>query len=358
MASWMPARWRSCRTSPNFPERRLIPRQVERLERRDVPSAGSPLAHGLTTHAEVHRQSSKVAETLTAKISATSSGGVGVRLNIAYEPKGPERLDVYEPPGRAPKGGWPVILAIHGGGWWTTDKSQWEGQVAAQYVPLGYAVVVPNYTLSTPTSPSWPTAFHDVQQALTWTHQHASAYRFNTNRVIALGESAGGELAALLGTVPADPGTTGGATFKVQAVVSFYGPMDMTTLARTDAQVNSKVVQFLGGSVSQRPADYASASPTNWVSPGDPPMLLIHGTADPTVPISQAEEMAATLSASGVPNEFLPVAGAGHAFEFQPEGQALLPDVIAFLKKYVSEPTPSAAKGNRSPHRSASVQIT
>jgi acetyl esterase/lipase len=318
------------------PRRRFVPEQVNPLEGRSVPSSGLSSAAGLK---QVH------AITIDGLGSQTS--GFKIIPNAAYEAGSSQRLDVYEPTGTPPRGGWPVILAIHGGGWYTTDKSQWGPKVAAQYLPLGYAVVVPNYTLSTTTSPSWPAAFHDVMDASIWTHQHAAHLQLNPKRIVALGESAGGELAGLLGTIAANPAGVRGAAARVAAVVSFYGPMDLASMAHTNAEVNPRVVQYLGGTDGQLPQAYDAASPTHWVRPGDPPMLLIHGTADPIVPFSQSAEMADVLSAAGVSHQLIAVTGAGHAFEFASQGQALLPQIVAFLNQAMGTSTPTAIR----PHR-------
>ena len=122
--------------------------------------------------------------------------------NIPYTGLGGrlERLDVYVPTGPAPAGGWPVIVAIHGGGWRRFNKDEYGPRIASAFVSQGYVVVAPNYRLSSPGSPSWPLNFEELQSAVRWVRTHASQFGINTGQVVAMGESAGANLANLLGS--------------------------------------------------------------------------------------------------------------------------------------------------------------
>ena len=85
----------------------------------------------------------------------------------------------------------------------------------------------------------------------------------------------------------------GGVSAAVDAVVASSTPTDLTTLYTESPLAGLAAAQFLGGSPEQVPANYIAASPIDHVSPGDPPMLLIHGRQDPLIPVSQSEEMQA-----------------------------------------------------------------
>ena len=121
-----------------------------------------------------------------------------------------------------------------------------------EFVSDGIAVVAMNYTLSAPGAPSWPTNFEDVRNAVRWARASAGEFDFNPNHFAAIGESAGGHLAALLGTNPDGPITTGGDTAegdvygsvsaRVQAVVDFYGPTDLAALEQESAVASPAVV--------------------------------------------------------------------------------------------------------------------
>ena len=232
------------------------------------------------------------------------------KSNVPYPtPAGPsESLNVYLPPGPAPPGGRPVLIAIHGGGWRRLDKAGYGDRIASAFVPLGYVVVAPNYMLSAPGRPSWPVNLDDVRSVVAWVRTNADALGINPNEVAAIGESAGANLAALLGTDPGPPGS-GGVSTQVEAVIAFSTPTNLSVLDAQSPLAGLAAAQFLGGSPQQVPASYAAASPIDHVAPGDPPMLLVHGLEDPLIPVSQSETMAAALTAAGCPESAHPGPG-------------------------------------------------
>ena len=267
----------------------------------------------------------------------------GVYQNIAYENVGGrvERLDVYVPSGPVPAGGRPTLLAIHGGGWRKFDKSDYGPEIAGQFERAGFVVVAIDYQLSAPGRPSWPANIADVRAASLWTHQHAAGFGIDPSRIAAIGESAGGHLATLLGvdpngTPPGTPSVQSPAadptnTASISAVIDFYGPSDLFALAGQSYVGGLAAAQFLAGPPQAQSASYADASPVDHVTSGSAPVLMLHGTADTIVPIDQSRELAAALSAAGVPNRLIAVAGAAHGFEFDPSGRKLVPEMLAFL---------------------------
>jgi acetyl esterase/lipase len=264
--------------------------------------------------------------------------------NVVYENVAgrQETLDLYLPRGTPPAGGWPVLVAIHGGGWRRFNKDEYGPKVAAMVVPEGIAVVAMNYTLSARGSPSWPANFEDVRNAVRWARSSAAAYGLDPNRFGAIGESAGGHLAALLGTNPDGPITTGGdpaagdvygpVSARVQAVVDFYGPTSLAALDAESPLAAVAVEQFLGGTPGQVPQSYADASPVDHVTAASASMLILQGTSDTLIPHDQPAALARALASAGVANQLIDVAGAAHGFEFQPSGSKLLPVILAFLR--------------------------
>jgi len=221
------------------------------------------------------------------------------------------------------------MVTIHGGGWRSSDKAAFGLRNANAFTQYGYVVVAPNYVLSAPGQPSWPVNYEDVQAAVRWVRSNAGTMGFNPNEIVAEGESAGANLAALLGVY--SPQSSGnGASSAVEAVVAVSTPTDLTTLYHESHYAGSAAAQFLGGSPERVPANYIAASPIDHVSPGDPPMLLIHGREDGVIPVTQSEEMKAALTAAGVSNELLLVSG-GHGLDFPAHYSNLVPDVIEFL---------------------------
>jgi acetyl esterase/lipase len=240
-----------------------------------------------------------------------------------------EQLDVYMPSGPAPVGGFPVMVAIHGGGWRRFDKTGFGERIASAFVSQGYVVVAPNYVLSTPTQPSWPVNFEDVEAAVIWVRNDAASLDINPDRVTAIGESAGANLAALLGVYSQDPnGAVSPAA--VDSVIALSTPTDLARLYAQSPLAGLAVKQFLGGTPAQLPASYAAASPIDHIAPGDPPMLLVHGRQDPLIPMSQSKAMAAALTAAGVPHRLILVNG-GHDLDFPGHYAKLIPQMLAFL---------------------------
>jgi acetyl esterase/lipase len=245
-------------------------------------------------------------------------------------PTGPsERLDVYLPNGPIPLGGRPVLIAIHGGGWKRLNKSGYGARIAGAFVARGYVVVAPNYVLSAPGRSSWPTNLEDLQAVVSWVRTHAGDLGINPNQVAAIGESAGANLAELLGTDPGPAGSSGVST-RVNAVIAFSAPSNLPALYAESPGAGWSVAQFLGGSPRRVPVRYAAASPIDQVAPGDPPMLLVHGRQDSFVPASQSQAMAAALSAAGVRNQLILVPG-GHPLDFPAHDSELIPRLLEFL---------------------------
>ncbi len=256
--------------------------------------------------------------------------GVRAYTDIVYRRTGArsERLDVYVPTAPAPPGGRPAVLAIHGGGWRGGNKDSY-GRMAARLSRHGYVVVAVNYTLSRPGAPSWPANLDDVREAVRWVRRHAGAYGIDPDRIAALGASAGGHLAVLLGTDPAPDRAA-----RVQAVVDFYGPTDLPTLVQSRPPTAEPIALLLGGALNKWPDRYEAASPLRHVSHDDPPMLIIHGSDDALVPLDQSRALASALQRAGVPNRLMVVEHARHGFDFRINDRYdLLPDILDFLVK-------------------------
>jgi acetyl esterase/lipase len=240
-----------------------------------------------------------------------------------------ELLDVYLPDTPAPPGGYPVMIAIHGGGWRKLNKDAFGLRTANGFTSDGYVVVAPNYVLSAPGKPTWPVNFEDVQAAVRWVRSQAGTMDFNPNEIVAEGESAGANLAALLGVYsPQDKG--GGTSSAVDAVVAVSTPANLETLYFEKQYAGTAAAEFLGGSPTQVPANYIAASPIDHVALDDPPMFLVHGREDPIIPVSQSEDLHAALTKAGVSNELALVHG-GHGLDFPAHYSYLVPRIVAFL---------------------------
>lgn len=254
--------------------------------------------------------------------------GVRAYTDIVYRHDGPRRprLDVYLPrDGDAAAPRRPAVVAIHGGGWRGGSKTTY-GREVARFAGRGFAVISVDYVLSTPGRPTWPDNLDDVREAVRWVRRHADDYGIDPARIAALGSSAGGHLAALLGTnaLGDDPEA------RVQAVVDLYGPSDLTSLYRNPGAVLPLRLYF-GRDPRDVPELYRDASPIAHASPGSAPTLIIHGEADMLVPVAQSLEMAERLRAAGVEARVIVVPRAAHAFGLKVFDRDLVPEIVEFL---------------------------
>jgi acetyl esterase/lipase len=255
----------------------------------------------LTANALAQRPQAKVPE------------GTRVYRNLEYVKSGHERqrLDLYVP--EKASSPLPVIVWVHGGAWLTGSKEG--GGPALPFVGKGYAVASINYRLSQ--HARFPAQIEDCKAAVRWLRAHATAYHLDPDRFGVWGASAGGHLVALLGTsgdvkdLEGDDGTPGQSS-RVQAVVDWFGPTDVTKMGGSHDQPDSPEAKLLGGPVQEHKDKAARANPITYVSKDDPPFLIMHGDKDTTVPFGQSELLLEALKKVGVDATFRPVKGAGH----------------------------------------------
>lgn len=254
--------------------------------------------------------------------------------DIAYVGTGHERhtLDLYLPSVSRPT---PVIVWIHGGAFRMGSKAD---RVPLAMLAQGYAIVAINYRLSQ--HAIFPAQIIDCKAAVRWVRAHASQYNFDSTRIIAWGESAGGHLASMLGTTGQmtawDVGENLDYPSTVQAVVDFYGPTDFLQMdsqrlptGMTHDDADSPESELVGGAIQAHPAATAQANPITHITPDAPPFLVIHGDNDPLVPYGQSMIFVDALRQANVPVTFYTVRGGGHGGFSDP---AILPLVDAFLQ--------------------------
>ncbi len=248
-------------------------------------------------------------------------------------------LDLYCP--KKVSGSLPVIVWIHGNGW---SRGRKERCPAVTLVQDGYAAASIDYRLTT-TAP-FPAQIEDCKAAVRWLRANASTYHLDPDHIGVWGHSAGGHLAALLGTsggVRELEGTGDNMSYssRVQAVCDVSGPSDLVRLyleasqSRGDksGKVMSDVAALVGGSAEKNVTTATAASPIHYVSKDDPPFLIIHGENDATIPVTQAESFAAALKAAGVETTLEIANGRGHGFG----GPKFQPMIKAFFDKYLKK---------------------
>ena len=230
--------------------------------------------------------------------SDASACGAGVmcQFDVRYGNGAAQTLDVYYPIGVT---GEPSIVVIHGGGWRAND-SRTPAKQATYFAQNGFAVFSINYTLSTPTTPSWPQAFTDVETATHWVGQHAAIYGADGTRLGAFGPSAGGHLSALLDTSGPEDG------IRIKTAVAVSGPMDLgITYREGGGDAATDVAQFLGCIPGHCPNDEdVDASPISHVSTGDGSLLFFNSDNE-VIPIDGAYAMNDALQAAQVPHSLV-----------------------------------------------------
>jgi acetyl esterase/lipase len=226
----------------------------------------------------------------------------------------------------------PVVLEVHGGGWQHGGRllSLSGSGAATDLIAAGFVVASIDYRLA-PANP-WPDQIVDTKCAVRYLRAHASDLGIDPNRIAALGTSAGGQLVSLLGTTGTstlwDEGPFPEESSAVNAVVDEFGPAD---LGATGWPVDSVAMihRVFGAAPGTASLVLTQASPLVSVAPGDPPFLIVQGTDDQVVPVSQSERFAAQLRRDHVPVQIVLVGGGRHGLETPGENPA--PPAIASL---------------------------
>jgi acetyl esterase/lipase len=243
--------------------------------------------------------------------------GTTVHKDLAYVRNGHARqiLDLYLPPAERPL---PLVVYIHGGAWTMGDKAD---APPVEYLSRGYALAALDYRLSQ--HALFPAQIEDCKAAVRWLRVHAEPYGLDPDRFAAGGASAGGHLAAMLGTTghvgDFDVGADLDVSSRVQAVVDFFGPTDFLQMdahrlrgGMIHDEADSPESRLVGGPIQENPEKVARANPITYIRSDAPPFLIVHGDKDPLVPHHQSELLAAALEEAGAPVTFYTVAGGGH----------------------------------------------
>jgi acetyl esterase/lipase len=226
----------------------------------------------------------------------------------------------------------PAVLEVHGGGWQHGSRllSLSESGPATDLVNAGFVVASIDYRLA-PANP-WPDQIVDVKCAVRYLRAHADDLGIDPDRIAALGTSAGGQLVSLLGTTGSsalwDTGPYPDESSAVDAVVDEFGPADLDAGGWPAGSV-TMIQRVFGAAPGTSSAVLAQASPLGHVSAGDPPFLIVQGTDDQVVPMTQSEQLAAQLRTDHVPVDLVLVDGGRHGLETPGENPS--PPAIASL---------------------------
>jgi len=275
------------------------------------------------------------APSLAEENRLTLPAGVKQIADIVYARVGGTELHMdINLPEKMPDKPLPVVVWIHGGGW---KQGTYKWNRSAWFVKHGYAAASIQYRFID--EAIFPAQIHDCKAAIRFLRANASKYGIDPNRIGVWGGSAGGHLAALLGT-------SGGVkeletnldnsdqSSRVQAVCEWYGPNDLAMGIREPEPGRKKpqlLVQLLGATHEEKPEIYRLASPISHVTKDDPPFLIVHGDADDLVPVAQAEVFYVALRKAGVEAAFIKVRNGNHGLTAKDQH----PDLASIEKRMV-----------------------
>ena len=232
--------------------------------------------------------------------------------DVEYAPPEPassngHKLDLYVPSGAtAPL---PVVIWTAGSAWSADNGKNGAGRLAAQLNPAGYAVA--GVSVRSSSQVKFPGQLYDIKAAIRWLRANAAKYSFDPNHIAIVGDSSGGwvsAMAAVTGDAPEMEGAVGttGVSSAVQAAIAFYPPtnfatMDVWAIRKCDRpnchdSENSPESRLLGCAIQSCPDKVKAASPMTYITPADPPIMILHGGSDQLVPHNQGEQLYMALN--------------------------------------------------------------
>ena len=244
------------------------------------------------------------------------------------------QMDIYQPKGMTKPA--PLLVFIHGGGWRGGDRADYLVYLT-HFAKMGYVTATVSYRFLK--DAPYPACVEDITDAVHFILQNGEKFKYDPDRVCLIGGSAGSHLAMLVAYGwkkkgdSADSVANSSNKHKIKAVVEIYGPTDFTT---PYARTHPTITGFMVHSYQESPQLYVEASPITYVSKNTPPTLILHGTRDMLVPISQAVLLKNKLDSLGVPNVYRPVPGWPHTMDIVQRVNDYFKVTMAdFFRKYV-----------------------
>ena len=269
----------------------------------------------------------------TAHWASTVSEKYEIHPDITYgtENNYQLKLDVWQRKGA--KTAVPTLIYYHGGGWVIGDRTG-ATLLFLPYLEMGWNVINVEYRMASVSLA--PAAVEDCRCALRWAVRNAKQFNIDTDRIVLTGHSAGGHLSLITGMLPEGTGLDnncyGNEKLKVAAIINWYGISDVADLIQ-GPNLKTYAVMWVG-SQSDALAIAKRVSPLSYVRAGLPPILSIHGDADPVVPYDQSMRLHHALTAAGVPNELVTIKGSGHGQFKEAELEDAYQKIHEFLRTH------------------------
>lgn len=229
------------------------------------------------------------------------------------------KLDLYLPTDSGPHA---LLIYFHGGGWEHGSKEMIVPTVLP-YLEMGFAVANVEYRL-TREAPA-PAAVEDARCAVRWLAAHAEQYHLDTARFVTSGGSAGAHLALMAGMLRGSDGLDGpcatGPDPHIAAILDRFGITDVQELIAGPKRQHWAAEWI--GERADRDSLARRLSPMSYVRAGLPPIVIVHGDADRSVPYSQSVRLHEALDHVGVPNLLITVHGGGHANHNFPDAEMI-----------------------------------
>lgn len=295
---------------------------------------------------------------------AQSGDDMEIHENIAYALADPpdsrgHLLDLYLPAARPSDAPLPLVIWSSGSGWGSDNGKAGAAAWAPLLTEAGFAVA--GVSVRSSGQAQFPAQVHDVNAAIRWLRANADEFGLDADRFAIMGDSSGGWVATMAGLTSGTEeleGTIGtvGVSSEVQAVVDFYGPTDFLLM---DYQEPSTIVhddpdspesRLIGCPIQECPEQTQAANPLNYVGDDDPPVLILHGQADPLVPHGQSRILYEALSESCNDVRFHSIPDVGHSMSFL-DDTSLAEDQTVFTNRDCEETVTEGFDGDTEPNR-------
>lgn len=304
---------------------------------------------------------------LVALGSSLAQSQAGDQLDVVYKTtsQGPLKLDLHYPEAPKAETTFPLVLFTHGGGWVTGTKTIGDRGVRFMGVKAlkaqGFCVASVDYRLCTKEGDiTVRDCVTDAKDALRFLAKNAVRFSLDAEQVFTWGDSAGGHLAQLLllsppESFPGDPALAD-AKYRLIAGVSWYGPCDFEKTALFIPPGGTGVGDRFGSRILKPGADektrlaaYREVSPVNFLRPDSPPLLMMQGDQDPTIPVQHSHHMKERADAVKAPVETFIVQNSGHNWRevggpLRPTLDEIMTKTAAFMKKHLERVSSSPSR--------------